>query len=114
VEVNAQGATLAARVVDEQGAEIEAATVQAVSWPDLRKHAEFPKAQVTITEQTIRVPAGAFDCKVYTVTQGTGPDATVSRYFFAKNLPGAPVLFHTDKGGQRVMTSTLIAYKPGG
>lgn len=114
VEVNEQSAKTVARVLDEKGRELERGQPQAVTWDELRKHAEFPEAQVTIAEQSVQVPAGKFDCWVYTVSEGTGPEASTSRFFFAKNLPGAPVLFHTDKAGQRVMTSTLIAHKPGG
>ncbi len=35
----------------------------------------------------------------------------VSRFCFARELPGAPVLYYTEKAGKRVMTATLIEHR---
>lgn len=61
-------------------------------------------------EEKTTTPAGTFDCVVY-VVQGTPGE--VRTFYFAKTLPGAPVLFFTEKDGKRVMTSTLVDHKPG-
>jgi len=81
-----------------------------VTWAKLQLHGFFPKAATTITEETILVPAGKFACLVYTVKKG---DGTVSRYYFAKDLPGAPVLTTIEKDGKRRKSSTLIEHTPG-
>lgn len=79
-------------------------------WEDLRKHAEFPKDAVSITEGSISVPAGDYDCRIYVVTM---PGGKVTTFHFAKNLPGPPVLFFTEVNGVKVSTSTLVEYAPG-
>jgi hypothetical protein len=50
-------------------------------------------------------------------------EGKVSTFYFAKDLPGAPVLFYTDvpsaagnaagAAASRVVTSTLVEYAPG-
>ena len=112
--VSAEHAELQASVLDEQGAVLEASHSSQVTWEELRRHAEFPRSAVTIDEAKAEVPAGAFDCLRYTLTEGSGAEAETSTFYFAKTMPGAPVLFFTEKGGQRVMTSTLVAYAGGG
>lgn len=98
--------------VDAEGAELttEGEPKKRVSWDELRRHAEFPAAIVKTREETVTVPAGTFECVVYVVL-GEGGEAT--SYFFAKNLPGAPVRILTNKDGRRVMTSTLVEHRPG-
>jgi len=65
-----------------------------VRYEELRKHAQFPKARTTIRKETVTVPAGTFDCTVY-VVQGDGhKEDEATTYCVAKNLLGAPVLFH--------------------
>lgn len=99
VKVDATGADL----VTDGGAPTH------VTWEELRQHAEFPKPVVTTREEKTTTPAGTFDCVVY-IVQSPGENRT---FYFAKSLPGAPVLFFTEKDGKRVMTSTLIDHKPG-
>jgi hypothetical protein len=80
------------------------------TWEELRKHAEFPAAETSIQAERVKTPAGEFDCKLYTVKKA---DGTVLRFYFANELPGAPVLFYTEKNGERLSTSTLVVYEPG-
>jgi hypothetical protein len=96
---------------DATGAELSSdGEVRRVTWEELRKHAEFPRAAVTTRDETITTPAGTFECVVYVVARGAGE---ISTFYFAKSMPGAPVLFFVDKGGARTMTSTLIRYEAG-
>jgi hypothetical protein len=100
--------------VDADGAELVSdGSLQRVSWEDLRKHAEFPHASVTTRDETVTVPAGSFDCVVYVVEDRAEGEGETSTFYFAKGLPGAPVLFFTEKGGERLMTSMLVGYEPG-
>jgi hypothetical protein len=103
-------AEMTATTLDGSGKPIGEPKVTQVPWEELRKHAEFPKSAVTIDEQRVTVPIGTFDCIRYTVKEDAGE---VTQYYFAKNMPGAPVLFLTDKDGQRVMASTLVRYVSG-
>ncbi|WP_394830683.1 hypothetical protein LVJ94_29665 [Pendulispora rubella] len=93
-------------VTDESGLEAEPTKRERVPWEKLRQHAAFPRARTTITDETVATPAGTFAVKMY-VVQGDGDQ--VKRFAFAKSLPGPPVMYATDKGGIRVMTSTLVS-----
>jgi hypothetical protein len=98
--------------VDATGADlVSGGTAKRVTWDELRKHGEFPRAAVRTREEAITVPAGRYDCIVYVVADPA--EGEVSQFYFAKAMPGAPVLFFTEKNGTRVMTSTLIQYAPG-
>lgn len=98
--------------VDENGAEIFAGgdAPRRMGWPALQKDAEFPRDKVTTREESVKLPAGKFDCIVYEVT---GSNGEVWTYFFAKSLPGAPVLFYTEQDGKRVKTTTLLQHIQG-
>jgi hypothetical protein len=108
--VDGDRAEMTAAVKDESGAVLRALPPKAVTFEELRSHGEFPRAAVTTAEETITVPAGRFECLVYRVQE---QDGSVSRYFFAKDMPGAPVLFYTEKDGARLMTSTLLEHRTG-
>jgi hypothetical protein len=59
----------------------------------------------------VTVPAGTYACVVSVIA---GPAAgETSTFYFAKAMPGAPVLFFTDKAGVRQLTNTLVRYAPG-
>jgi hypothetical protein len=113
VTVTDAGGEIESAVAGEGGEVVDAPKRAPFTWDELRKHAEFPRAATVISDETVTVPAGRFECALYTVTEGAGPDATVSRFYFAKSLPGAPVLFTTDKGGARVLTSSLVEHRAG-
>jgi hypothetical protein len=99
------------RNVDEGGAEIQSgSTAKRMSWMSLQQDAEFPKDKVTTHEEKHATPAGKFDCIVYNVA---GEEGEVSIYYFAKTLPGAPVLFFVERNGKRLRTTTLIEHTPG-
>lgn len=98
--------------VDDDGCEIFAGgdAPKRMGWPQLQKDAEWPKDRVTTREETVKLPGGKFDCMVYEVR---GKDGEVSTYYFARTLPGAPVLFYVEQDGKRVRTTTLVEHIPG-
>jgi hypothetical protein len=97
--------------VDAEGAELYAGgEPKHVAWTELQKDAEFPKERVTVREDAVKLPGGKFKCIVYEVQGAAGETAT---YFFAKSLPGAPVLFFTEQDGQRTKTTTLLQHIAG-
>jgi hypothetical protein len=91
-------------VTDAEGHAAEPPDRGRATWEELDKHGEFPRERTTVTDETITTPAGTFATRLYTVA---GKEGAVSRFYFAKSLPGPPVLFFTVKGGERVSTSTL-------
>lgn len=99
-EVGAEGATI-----------VRDGAARRVTWEGLRQHAQFPREQVATREETVTVPAGTDACTVYVVA---GPASSeTSTFYFARDLPGAPVPFFTEKSGARQMTSTPVRYAPG-
>jgi hypothetical protein len=98
--------------VDADGCEIFAGgeSPKRKGWPSLQKDSEFPKERVQAREETVKLPGGKFDCMVYEVS---GNDGEVTTYYFAKTLPGAPVLFYTDVDGKRMKTTTLLQHLQG-
>jgi hypothetical protein len=98
--------------VDDNGCEIFAGgdAPRRMGWPTLQKHSEFPKDRTKISEDSVKLPGGKFDCMVYEVH---GKDGEVTTYYFAKTLPGAPVLFYTEVDGKRVKTTTLLQHIQG-
>lgn len=98
--------------VDDDGCEIFSGgeNPKRLGWSTLQKHSEFPQDRVTTREETVKLPGGKFDCMVYEVR---GKDGEVTTYYFARTLPGAPVLFYTEQDGKRVKTTTLLQHIPG-
>ena len=110
LSVGDKKADVRSATTDDHGTDLIPAKTSSPAWEELRNHAQFPRSAVTIDAEQITVPAGTYDCLKYTVK---GDDGEVSVYDFAKDMPGAPVLFYTEKNGVRMMTGTLVRYLPG-
>jgi hypothetical protein len=108
--VDADRAEVATTIKDEAGKVIEAKPPRSAAWAELRSHQEFPADRVTTAEEEVKVPAASWKATVYTVR---GEGGAIDRFYFARDLAGPPVLFTTEKDGKRVMTSTLVEYRPG-
>ena len=104
--------TLTFSKVDDSGAEITTgSSAKRVGWRQLQADSEWPKDKVTMHEETgIKVPGGKFDCLVYELRGDYGETVT---FFFAKTLPGAPILFYTEQDGRRIKTTTLLQHTQG-
>lgn len=104
--------SIAFRNVDDAGAELELPgdKRRRLGWQALQQDAEFPKDRVKTRSERITVPAGTFDCVVYRLEADAGE---VWTYFFAKKLPGAPVLFYVERAGKKLRTTTLVQHTPG-
>jgi hypothetical protein len=111
VAATAEGADIKARLLDPSGQEKEPPKVEHAAWDELRRHGEFPRAALTVEPGSVEVPAGKFETLIYTVK---APNGETGRFYFAKSYAGPPVLFYKERGGVRLMTSTLIERKPGG
>ncbi|MFI5402349.1 MAG: hypothetical protein ACHQ1G_05380 [Planctomycetota bacterium] len=108
---------------DREGAEVEATntlkdgtvttTKERQAWVDFQTQASFPAIDTKITEETIEVPAGKFECWLYTVQKKEG-DPAVVRLYFAKKLPGHPVKITSEEKGKAIFTMTLLEHKDGG
>lgn len=108
VASDADGAELESSDRDDQGKPIGEVSRTRATWSELMKHAEFPRAATTIEEGVAETPAGKFPSKVYKVKSGD----ELRTFYFAVDRPGPPVLFFTEKAGERVITHTLLGEVP--
>jgi hypothetical protein len=105
--VDDTSATIHAVTRDEAGAVIADQTGTS-TWLELHKHGEFPAAATTIEDNvSITVPAGTFTTRLYIVKR----DGAVWRFWFAKDLPGPPVQFTTEKDGKVVNRAQMLRAK---
>ena len=102
---DAEGADVTTTMRSEEGEPKGAFPKRRSKWRDLQAHASFPAAQARIVETRIRVPPGTFEVWVYTIEQGDD----VTRFFFAKDLPGPPIQMIRMQDGAEVMRMTLMA-----
>lgn len=93
--------------IDAEGNPVAPSQIRPSTWAELRDHASFPAATATREWVSRETALGPLDGWFYTV-----PDAasgTVTTYFFAGSLPGAPVQMRTEKDGQLVMEMQQVS-----
>ena len=106
-----EGTTIEIAITKEDGTPLGSKTMTA-TWKELQSHASFPEKDTKITEETIEVPAGKFECWLYTLAQKDEEGETITtRAFFAKKLPGPPVKMTTETGGKTIFAMTLLEHK---
>ncbi len=108
VNVDEAGADVESLARDDDGKNTGQPKIEHATWEQLRGHASFPLAATTIETGVADTPAGQFRARIYTVRKGD----EVSRFYFADERPGPPVLFYTEKAGVRAVTSTLVPNPP--
>jgi hypothetical protein len=74
------------------------------TWLEFQGHASMPIATTVIREESIEIPAGAFDCLVYTRTDGE----EVSTFWFARSAPGMPLKYESRVNGELVFSSVAL------
>ncbi len=92
VGADADGVEIESVEVDENGSPVGEAGVQRSSWVQLRDHASFPADRGRRERVTRATPLGEFEGWFYTVHDADG--RTTNEFFFADDLPGAPVFVH--------------------
>lgn len=113
VSVDDERATIATDIINDQGKAVAEPEMETSTWAELRAHGRYPKESTTIVDAVAETPAGTFPCKKYTVIEEEpdGDKRTVA--CFANDLPGPPVELELEKGGQLVMSMTLVTQTPG-
>lgn len=100
------GMTLATWMYAADGTLLKDEGENTSTWAELLTHAQFAAARTAREDSTVEVPAGTFDTWLYTVVE---PEKDrVSRYHFAKTLPGPPVRYTIQEGKGTVMEMELI------
>jgi hypothetical protein len=78
------------------------------TWIELRDHAAFPADRTRRTRAVCKVPAGRFDTWMYSVEIDNDGRPATSRYHFADDRPGPPVLYETEQDGEIVFLMVLL------
>jgi hypothetical protein len=75
------------------------------TWDELRAHASYPLATTSLSASTVTTTAGTFEGWLYETVDGE----SVTRAWFARGLPGPPVLIVTERAGVEVFRYELMA-----
>lgn len=109
VEVDEAGATMRDTQTELDGTPRGEPTTARATWEELESHAHFPRETTTITETEIDVPAGTFAAYRYEIRTTDDGVPTVTRLWFAKELPGPPVKMVRVAGDATTLEMTLVA-----
>ncbi|MCP4664284.1 MAG: hypothetical protein GY856_53550 [bacterium] len=111
VAADAEGVDIEYATLDADGDVVSEPAVRRSGWLELRDHASFKADRSTREETTRGTSLGELQGWLYTVRdEETG---TVTEFFFAKSLPGAPVEMRILKDGEPFMELVqLERYRP--
>lgn len=84
------------------------------AWTELRDHAAFPPDKASRVPATCQTRAGEFAGWLYEVADEIDGVSVTTRYWFAEDEPGPPVLFESLVAGKRAMRSELVERRGGG
>lgn len=88
---------------------VQGGNAETYPWSTLEEHASFPKAMSERSETSVTVAAGTFDATHFVVTPQGTPRPVVERFWFARSLPGPPVLHEVEEDGAVVHRMELKA-----
>jgi hypothetical protein len=104
------GVEVETTIAKEDGTPVGNRTTKS-AWKDLQAHGSFPEKDTTITEETVEVPGGKFDCLLYTVVQKMeGPGTVTVRMYFAKDRAGPPVKMTREAEGKVITSMALLKH----
>ncbi len=113
VSTEPEGAELEAAMFDEHGAPMGEKHYSRVTWEELEGHASYPRSCTIIEEEELETPLGTFACWRYTVTVNKEAREEVTRVWFARALPGAPILHEVAVEGVVVTRMELVVHTCG-
>jgi hypothetical protein len=95
-------------MLSEQGEPLGNVDRFEATWGELRDHAAFPAASTDRVRSTATVPAGRFEVWMYTVESEEAGAPVTTRFSFALDRPGPPVLLEQELDGQVTLRMALI------
>lgn len=95
------------------GERVGEGSAQRATWRELREHGAFDAASTSRQRGRCEVPAGRFDCWLYSV-EGDGEGGAEQLFYFADEKPGPPVLLVMTLDDAEVMRMELLEYRRGG
>ena len=107
VEADDERAVIQYLPLDDRGQPIGPPEHSPSRWTELRDHALFPAADATRERVSRETVLGTFEGWLYEVRD---PEKqTLSRFFFADELPGAPIWMETRSGENAMLTLNQVA-----
>lgn len=93
------------------GKKVGKTQIVTANWTDLQAHASFPAINTKITNVKHTVPAGTFDCYLYTITDTAAGKSSEKQLYFAKSLPGPPITYIEKADGKITYRMVMIKNK---
>lgn len=109
VEADLDGALQETQRFSLDGAPLDEPIRQRATWLGFQEHASFPERLTTISEESIELPAGRFDCWLYQVRDG----GDERRFWFARDLPGMPIRMEEHEDGVLTFRMVMLENVPG-
>ena len=94
--------------LDQEGNLTEDPIEGHATWEELEGHATYPKAMTKITDVSLDVVAGSFDCWLYEVKIVSEDGPGTVRAYFAKERPGPPIRFEQYVGDELDFLMELV------
>ena len=107
VDADETGAVIEFAPIDAKGEVADAPRTERSTWNQLRDHATFAASSATREAVTRETPLGKYEGWLYRV-----PDpeqGTVTEFFFASELPGAPLVMRVSREGRTLMELTQVS-----
>jgi hypothetical protein len=110
--VTEEGYTSKTTTLDAEKQEMGKAKEKTEKWSEYMAKMAFKKSDTTISEESIEVPAGKFDCKVYTQIKKQGKTEMTLKFYFPKDKAGILAKVTGEGTGYKVV-QTLEEWKAG-
>jgi hypothetical protein len=107
LKADEEGLEMESTALDADGNPTGESNVSRSTWIELRDHATFSADRATFEETTLETPLGMLSGWLYSIRNEA--DGTVTEMFFAKSLPGAPVVLRETRGDEMIMEMTQLA-----
>ena len=107
VDADETGVAIEFLPIDASGSAAGPARTERSTWTQLRDHATFAASNATREAVTRETPLGTFEGWLYVV-----PDpeqGTATEFFFANDLPGAPLVMRVSRDGRTLMELTQVS-----
>ena len=112
VEADTDGVVIESVALDAEGNPDGEPSRQPATWTQLRDHASFPAEHAQRSTVTRETELGVLEGWLYEVRDpGSG---SVTEFFFASSMPGAPVEMRTTLNGEVVQLLEQIERGPAG
>ncbi|MBN2383511.1 hypothetical protein JXQ70_11565 [bacterium] len=101
-------ASLTSYNMDLKGTLIGEKQTSQKSWKDLQAHAAFPAVLATVRSDMMQLSIGKYDCWFYTMTEEKDGKKEINSLWFAKDLPGPPILYRKKIDGTIALTMSMV------